>query len=83
MNSIEWYEKQIYNLLIKFENKEISIGEYAVTRVDLFKQAEMMHKKEIEKSYADGSNDRLRNIINDHYYSDIYGHSDSKIKSEN
>jgi hypothetical protein len=45
-SSIEWYERQVWDLLIRFENKEITLGQYGVTRVDLFNQAKEMHNNE-------------------------------------
>jgi hypothetical protein len=50
-SSIEWYETQVWNLLIQLENKEITLGQYGVTRVDLFNQAKEMHKVEIKESW--------------------------------
>jgi len=37
-----------------------------------FEQAKAMHKKEIDEAYASGSNDRLKNRINDEYYNETF-----------
>ena len=52
-SSVEWFSKESWNLKVKLENKEISIGEYGVTYVDLLQQAKAMHKEEIESTYDD------------------------------
>jgi len=37
ISAVEWYENRIFILQIQLEKKEISLGEYSVTRVELFK----------------------------------------------
>ncbi len=53
ISAVEWYENRIFILQIQLEKKEISLGEYAVKRVELFKQAKAMEKEQImEAHYA-------------------------------
>jgi len=47
ISAVEWYENRIFILQIQLEKKEISLGEYSVTRVELFKQAKAMEKEQI------------------------------------
>ena len=47
ISAVEWYENRIFILQIQLEKKEISLGEYSVTRVELFKQAKEMEKEQI------------------------------------
>ena len=50
--AVEWYSQQHLKLLIKLENKELSIGEYAVQHQEILNQA---REKEI--------NSKLRNQL--------------------
>lgn len=50
-SSVEWFSRESWKLKVKLENKEITIGEYGVTYVDLLKQAKAMHKKEVLYAY--------------------------------
>ena len=50
-SSVEWFAKESWKLRIRLENKEISIGEYSVTYVELLKQAKKIHENEIENAY--------------------------------
>jgi hypothetical protein len=45
--AVEWYSQQHLKLLIKLENKELSIGEYAVQHQELFNQANKMFEQQI------------------------------------
>lgn len=47
-SSVEWFAKESWNLKVKLENKEITIGEYGVTYVDLLNQAKAMQKQQAE-----------------------------------
>jgi hypothetical protein len=38
----------------------------------LIEQAKAMEKEQINEAYANGSNDRLRNFINEQYYTDTF-----------
>lgn len=40
---------------------------------DLINQAKQMEKEQIVKAYSNGSNDRLKNRINDQYYNETFG----------
>ncbi len=57
ISAVEWYENRIFILQIQLEKKEISLGEYAVKRVELFKQAKAMEKEQIMNAYWDGGQD--------------------------
>ena len=37
-----------------------------------FEHAKVMHKEEINEAYANGSNNRLKNRINDDYYNETF-----------
>jgi hypothetical protein len=50
-----------------------------VNVIDVFNQAKEMEKQQIIDAYANGSNDRLRNTIND-YYDETYGSKGSETK---
>ena len=63
ISAVEWYENRIFILQIQLEKKEISLGEYAVKRVELFKQAKEMEKEQIEKAYQQGGIDAQNNNI--------------------
>ena len=54
ISAVEWYENRIFILQIQLEKKEISLGEYSVTRVELFKQAKEMEKEQIEDFFNAG-----------------------------
>lgn len=54
ISAVEWYENRIFILQIQLEKKEISLGEYSVTRVELFKQAKAMEKEQIIDAYNNG-----------------------------
>jgi hypothetical protein len=40
---------------------------------DLLEHHKAMHRTEIIESYASGSNDRLKNMINTNYYNETFG----------
>ena len=54
ISAVEWYENRIFILQIQLEKKEISLGEYAVKRVELFKQAKQMEQEQIINAHLDG-----------------------------
>ncbi len=45
--AVEWYSQQHLKLLIKLENKELSIGEYAVQHQEILRKAKEMEKQQI------------------------------------
>jgi hypothetical protein len=80
-SSIEWYERQVWDLLIRFENKEITLGQYGVTRVDLFNQAKEMHKAEIINARVDGDTwstayKEMRIVYAENYYNETFNQTD-------
>jgi hypothetical protein len=46
-SAVEWYSQQHLKLLIKLENKELSIGEYAVQHQEILHKAKEMEKQQI------------------------------------
>jgi hypothetical protein len=50
--AVEWFSNQTWKLKVRLENKEISIGEYGVTYVELFEQAKAMEKEQIMKAHG-------------------------------
>jgi len=54
ISAVEWYENRIFILQIQLEKKEISLGEYSVTRVELFKQAKAMENERVTEAYRIG-----------------------------
>jgi cell division protein FtsB len=56
ISAVEWYENRIFILQIQLEKKEISLGEYSATRVELFKQAKEMEKEQIIDAYLSKRN---------------------------
>jgi hypothetical protein len=54
MTAVEWYSKEHLILLVKLENKEISIGEYVVKHSELLEQAKQMEKEQIIEAHLDG-----------------------------
>ena len=64
-SSIEW----IYNnLKSHFEHD----GDLLEAVQMSFEHAKVMHKEEINEAYANGSNNRLKNRINDDYYNETF-----------
>ena len=78
--AVEWFSDKTWNLKVKLENKEITIGEYAVTYVELVEKAKEMEKKQIAKAFDDGDYNYhySRKTGNDfenglEYYNELYG----------
>ena len=59
--------------------KETTAVEWLVEQFNLqayiphIQQAKAMEKEQIEEAYSNGSNDRLKNRINEQYYKETYG----------
>lgn len=49
--AVEWFDIESRRLSIRIENKEISIGEFAVSYHELFNQAKQMEREQIEEAY--------------------------------
>lgn len=71
-SSIDWFVRETWKLRMQLEKKELTLGEYATKHYALYEQADAMHKEEINEAYANGSNDRLKNRINDDYYNETF-----------
>jgi len=54
MTAVEWYSQQHLKLLIKLENKELSIGEYAVQHQEILHKAKEMEKQQIIDAFNEG-----------------------------
>jgi len=54
--AVEWFSNKTWRLKVQLENKEITIGEYGVTYVELFEQAKEMEKEQnkITENTSDG-----------------------------
>ena len=78
--AVEWYSQQHLKLLIKLENKELSIGEYAVQHQEILHKAKAMEKRQIIDAstigFADGlkyMNNETQNFENaEQYYKETY-----------
>ena len=64
-SSIEWLYN---NLKSHFEHDDDLLEAVQMS----FEHAKAMHKEEINEAYANGSNDRLKNRINDDYYNETF-----------
>ena len=70
ISAVEWYENRSIILQIQLEKKEISLGEYSVTRVELFKQAKAMEKEQIIEAHSDGRKRQIEN--SEQYYNETF-----------
>jgi len=57
--AVEWFSNESWKLKIQLENKEISIGEYAVTYVKLVDEAREMEQEQMIDWYATGQADTV------------------------
>jgi hypothetical protein len=51
--AVEWYSQQHLKLLIKLENKELSIGEYAVQHQEILNKAKELEKEQEFKKWIE------------------------------
>jgi hypothetical protein len=73
-SSVEWFSKESWKLKVKLENKEITLGEYGVTYVDLLKQAKAMHEQEIINATIYGNRFQgCYGLYSEQYYNETYG----------
>ena len=70
----EWYNKQMVNKRKRMTAVEWLVNEVnsdclnsAFIRPELVEQANKMFEEQINKSYANGANDRLHNRISEYY----------------
>lgn len=55
MTAVEWFSDKTWRLKVQLENKEITVGEYGVTYVELLEQAKEIEKYQIiNASIGDG-----------------------------
>jgi len=76
--AVEWYSQQHLKLLIKLENKELSIGEYAVQHQEILHKAKAIEKEQM-KDFAiwfwarNNEYQSYENIV-EQYYKETYEH---------
>jgi len=51
--ALEWFSDKTWRLKVQLENKEITIGEYGVTYVEIFEQAKEIEKERIISAQMD------------------------------
>jgi hypothetical protein len=51
LTAVEWFSNKTWRLKVQLENKEITIGEYGVTYVELLEQAKEMEKEQMLECY--------------------------------
>ena len=73
--AVEWLSDNIWDLEEQITNKEITLGQYAVRRVQLVEQAKAMHREEITQAWkkGDGQFDKVSNKMSLDYYEKTYG----------
>ena len=69
--AVEWYSQQHLKLLIKLENKELSIGEYAVQHQEVLNQAKKMETQQIIDAYERGDKYKFE-VPGEQYYNETY-----------
>jgi hypothetical protein len=71
--AVEWYSQQHLKLLIKLENKELSIGEYVVQHQEILNQAKEMEREQIIDAYQQAEKDNGKDFLNgDLYYNETF-----------
>ena len=71
-SSIDFYLERKSALREEFIENKFNGIEYFKKILELEKETKAMHKEEINEAYANGSNDRLKNRINDEYYNETF-----------
>lgn len=86
LTAVDFYSKEHLKLLIRLENKELSLGEYVVEHRNLLEQSKEMEKKQIMDAYSQGHEDGyhfegsrsdyesegLANHLAEQYYNETY-----------
>jgi hypothetical protein len=70
--SIEWLIEQLSIYGDKAFNKEITLGEYHIKRIQLIEQAKEMHKQEIIDAFWNGSSHWDSELEAEQYYNEIF-----------
>jgi hypothetical protein len=70
--AVEWFSNESWKLKIQLENKEISIGEYAVTYVKLVDEAREMERANIIDAYLTNPLEAKWKNIGTDYYNEIF-----------
>ncbi len=68
--AVEWFSNESWKLKIQLENKEISIGEYAVAYVKLVDEAKEMEREQHRKTYHQGLNSNFQYF--EQYYNETF-----------
>jgi hypothetical protein len=69
--AVEWYSQQHLKLLIKLENKELSIGEYAVQHQEILNKAKELEKQQIIEAWIAEDNP-LQRLRAEQYYNETF-----------
>lgn len=78
--AVELYSQQHLKLLIRLENKELSIGEYAVQHQEILHKAKEMEKQHIIDAYINGRYENDLVVKSDKYYAEQYYNKIFKTK---
>ena len=73
-SAVDWFNNSIFELQLQIERKEISLGEFAVKRVEIFEQAKIMEKQQIIEAHAVGRIKECSGINTDgeQYYNETF-----------
>ena len=53
-SAVDWFNNSIFELQLQIERKEISLGEFAVKRVEICEQAKEMEEKQRQNDFIGG-----------------------------
>ena len=83
--AVEWLVEQLVELDKQLDGRRKSDDSTVVklNTTRIYEQAKQMEKEQIVKAYSNGSNDRLKNRINEQYYNETYGGQGSPDTSPN
>ena len=68
--AVDWFSNQSWKLKIQLENKEINMGEYAVTYVKLVDEAKEMEREQHRKTYHQRLNSNFQYF--EQYYNETF-----------
>ena len=70
--AVEWYSQKHLGLLVKLENKEISLGEYVTKHGLLLEQAKEMEKEQIMNAFDECGMWQDNYSDSEHYYNKTF-----------
>jgi len=70
--AVEFYSLEHRKLLINLENKEISLGEYAVSHIELLNQAKELEKQHIIDAFDEGNPNGFIDKDGEQYYNETF-----------